>query len=518
MFTLGDISRKGARLYPNAEATVFNETRLTYKQLDENVNRLANAILNLGYKKGENLTVLAENTHKYVEVYLAAGKLGMVVTPLNFRLSERELSNIITDCGSTLFFVGEDFEELADVLRKNLKNIRNWVCLDNQRQGFLFYGELLKNGSTNDPLIDVSENDLAILMYTGGTTGLPKGVMLSHRNLTTASYLSIIGFSLTKNDSHCIVLPLFHISFWPVISILMVGGKVVIIKRPDVVAMCKAIHVEKCTLINMVPTVYSLMLNTPELDEYDLSSLRIMSYGGSPIAPDVLKRLINKFGNKFHQIYGMTEASGVTAILYPEDHVLEGDARLARRLTSAGREGILVDIRVADDNCREVKPGEAGEIVLRGRSIMTAYWKKPELTQEAYKGGWFHTGDVGTVDEDGYIYLLDRKADMIVTGGENVYPKEVESVLYENPAVVECAVVSSPDQKWGERVTAVVCLKADAAASPEELIAHCKKSLAGYKCPKEVYIWDAIPKTSVGKISRKDVKAHFWKGFDRSIG
>jgi acyl-CoA synthetase (AMP-forming)/AMP-acid ligase II len=256
----------------------------------------------------------------------------------------------------------------------------------------------------------------------------------------------------------------------------------------------------------------------PQIDEYDLSSLRLLSYAGSPMPPDVLKRCISKFGNIFAQGYGLTEAAPIVTFLNPEDHFLEGPERLTRRLTSAGKEAHVVEARVVNENDEPVQVGEIGEIVARGKNIMMGYWKNPELTAQVLRGGWLHTGDMGTVDEDGFIYLVDRKADMIVTGGENVYPKEVEDVLYEHPAVQEAAVVSSPDERWGEKVQAVVALKEGTSATEEELIAHCKKSLAGYKCPKAVQIWDTLPKTPIGKIVRKDVKKTFWGDQEKKIG
>jgi len=518
MYTLGDIPRKNSRLFPYNEAMVFEGTRITYQMLEDRVNRLANAIMKLGFKKGDRLTILSENTHKYMEVYFAAGKLGMSVTPLNFRLADSEIIHIANDSESVLFMAGDGYEKRTADFKKDLGKIRQWISLDKKREDFLFYEELIESSSPVDPLVDVDENEIAILMYTGGTTGLPKGVMLSHRNLMTAAYSMIIACGVTKKDISCFVLPLFHIALWPIPCVLMMGGKVVITRRPELLEIAKLIQDEKCTWINMVPTLYAWMINTPEIDKFDLSSLRLMSYAGSPIAPDVLKRLIERYGNIFLQGYGMTESAPAGTILYQDDHVLEGPVKLTRRLASAGRESILVEAKVVDENDQEVKPGETGEIVLRGKSIMMGYWKNPELTKEALRNGWYHSGDMATIDEDGYVYMVDRKADMIVTGGENVYPKEVEDILYQNPAVLECAVVSAPDAKWGERVQAVVTLREGTSVSPDELIAHCKGKLAGYKCPKAIFIWDAIPKTTVGKILRREVKKHFWKDSDRTIG
>lgn len=516
MYTLGDVSRKGARIYPEREALVFEGQRFTYKQMDDRVNRLANAILNQGYKKGDRLVILAENTHKYFEIYFAAGKTGLSVTPLNFRLSNDELIHIVNDSEATTFFVGEGYEDRLNTLKDKLPSIMTWIALDQDFVGYQNYEDLLRNSSNIDPQIDVDENDLAILMYTGGTTGLPKGVMLSHRNLLTSAFGCILINEFTRNDATCFILPLFHIALWPALCILMVGGKVVILRRVELLEILQTIQDEKCTHINMVPTVLGWLLNHPDIDKFDLSSLRLLGYAGSPIAPEVLKKAIDKFGNICAQGYGLTEAAPLVTFLRPEDHVLDGPR--SKLLASAGREGATVEAMVVDENDRPVKVGEVGEIVARGKNIMMGYWKNPELTQKTLRNGWLHTGDMGTMDEDGYIYLSDRKADMIVTGGENVYPKETEDVLYEHPAILECAVVSAPDDRWGEQVVAVVVIKQGQSVSEGELIKHCRDKLAGYKCPKTIEIWESLPKTTVGKILRKDVKKHFWEGHERTIG
>lgn len=516
MYTVGDVPRKGSRVFPDKVAMVFEGNRITYREMNDRVNRLANALIGLGFKKGDRLTILAENTFKYMEVYFAAAKAGGSVTPLNFRLSDAELTHIINDSEATLYLAGDGYEERSLGLKLDLKGIKNWISLDKKINGYLFYENLIKDASDTDPVVEVDENDMAILMYTGGTTGLPKGVMLSHRNLLTSAYGLIIIHSFTFNDSTCFVLPLFHVSFWPVLCLLMVGGKAVIVRRPDLGEILRLMQDEKCTHAVLVPTLLMWLLSYPQLNEFNLSSLRLVTYAGSPMPIDGLKKCIQKFGNIFAQGYGLTEAAPLVSFLSKEDHFLEGPR--AKLLASAGKEGPVVEAQVLDENDLPVKPGEIGEIVVRGKNIMMGYWKNPELTAATLRGGWLHTGDMGTIDEDGYIYLVDRKADMIVTGGENVYPKEVEDILYEHPAVMECAVVSAPDDRWGERVQAVIVLKAGEKVTEEELIKHCKSKLAGYKCPKRVEFWNELPKTPIGKILRKDVKKHFWKDKDRTIG
>jgi acyl-CoA synthetase (AMP-forming)/AMP-acid ligase II len=381
--------------------------------------------------------------------------------------------------------------------------------------GGLEYEALLRQAPEGDPAVPVAEDDLAILMYTGGTTGLPKGAMLSHRGLLSGMTATTQQMGFTQRDVTCMCLPLFHISFWPTFCLLMVGGKVVVVRRPTIAGVLKPIQDERCTHVNAVPTLYNWMLDAPEAKQFDVSSLRLMTYAGSPIPEQVLRRCIDRFGDVFAQIYGLTEGGGGTALMQ-EDHVLDGPR--SRLLRSAGKELLLTEVRVVDEGGNPVQPGVAGEVVIRGANVMMGYWKKPEQTAAALQGGWLHTGDIGRMDEEGYLYLIDRKADMIVTGGENVYPAETENVLYKHPRVQECVVVSAPDERWGERVQAVVVLRPGPPVAEGELVEFCRKSLASYKCPKKIEFWDALPKSAVGKLLRRDVKAKFWEGRDRRIG
>ena len=515
MYTLGDIPKKSAILFPNNTATVFEGARLTYRQLNERVNRLANALLGLGVAKGDCLTVLAENTHKYLEVYFAAAKIGLSTTPLNFRLSDQELLHIVNDSDATCFFAGDGYEDRARKMKDSAAAIKHWIAMDNAVEGHHCYEDLLASAAPEEPNREPDEQEMAILMYTGGTTGTPKGVMMSHRGLMTGIVAAALGLSFNRNDATCFVLPLFHVSFWPALAVLLTGGKVVINRKPDLNDVLRLIQDEKCTHINAVPTLYGWLLQHTDLDAYDVSSLRSITYAGSPFPVQLLKQCIQKLGPKFEQAYAMTECVN-GSMLFKEDHVLDGDR--SRLLASAGKAIMSVDMQVVDIHDRPVPPGELGEIVIRGKCVMMGYWKNPELTASALRGGWYHTGDMGYMDPEGYIFLMDRKADMIVTGGENVYPKEIEEVLYRHPAVAMAAVVSAPDERWGERVQAVVVLRPGQQASEQELIAYCKKRLAGYKCPKAVEFWPQLPTTPVGKILRKEVKEKLWAGHDRRIG
>ncbi len=519
MYTLGDIPRKGATVFRDNTAIVFEGVCYTYGEFNKRVNRFANALDALGVHKGDKLAIMADNCCKYLEVYFAAAKLGICVTPINIRLCNDEVTYIVGNCEADIFVVGDSYEDRTLSFRQKSQQVRGWISLDNPAQGCLDYEELLANAPETEPDHihgEVTEDDLAIIMYTGGTTGLPKGVMLTHRNVMLSAVASALALGFNRQDSTCFVLPIFHVAWWPIVTLLLIGGKVCINRRPEPDAIFKMIESERCTHLNMVPALYSLMLDWPSIDNYDLSSLKYLSYAGSPCPVEVLKRCIKKFGNKFYQAYGATETGGgPISILDVHDHHLEGE--MAKHLDSAGKPAICSEVKVVDEQDHPLQPLEVGEICVRGGHIMAGYWNNSELSAEVLRGGWYHTGDMGYLDEDGFLYLTDRKADMIITGGENVYPKEVENILYQHPSVYECTVVSSPDDKWGETVCAVVVLHPGQKVNEAELIAHCKERLAGYKCPKSVSFWDALPKSAVGKILKKEVKEFFWKNHKRKI-
>jgi long-chain acyl-CoA synthetase len=507
MYTLADLPRKGAALYGPRTAVVFETTRLTYDELNRRVNRAAHMLTGLGLQPGERLTVLSDNSARYLEIYFAAAKVGLSVTPLNTRLSDAELEYIVEDSEAVALVAGDGYEARAATLLRSVPTLRFGVSLDNELDGFASYEEALAEAPEHepDPSREPAEDDLAVLMYTGGTTGAPKGVMLSHRNVMTAAIADALAMEFTKDDATCFVLPIFHVSWWPILSLLLVGGKVVIDRAPDLNEILRLIQDEKCTHMNSVPTIYGWLMEMTPVDTYDLSTLRLLSYAGSPIAVQVLKRAMTVFGPMFAQGYGATEtAGGPITIFAAEDHHVEGED--SRLLASAGKPAICSEVKVVDDHDQTVEPGVIGEVCVRGNHIMMGYWKNPELTAKALRGGWYHTGDMGYLDERGYLFLTDRKSDMIISGGENVYPNEVENAVYTHPAILECSVVATPDGRWGEIVHAVVVARDGVQIAPEEIIDHCRQTLAGYKCPKRVTFVDALPKTAIGKVSRKDVK------------
>lgn len=510
MYTLADLPRRGAILHGTRTAVVFADTRLSYAELNRRVNQAAHALAGLGLQTGERLAILSDNSARYLETYLAAAKLGVSVTPLNTRLGDDELDHIVNDSQAVAIVAGDGYEKRASALLSSVRALRLGLSLDNHFDGFTGYEDALAHAPDAEPdpeRYQVSEDDMAVLMYTGGTTGMPKGVMLTHRNVMTAAIANALGLEFTKNDATCFVLPIFHVSWWPILTLLLAGGKVVINRKPDLNEILRLIQDEKCTHMNAVPTLYGWLMDMAPVGSYDLSSLRVLTYAGSPMPVEVLKRAINVFGPIFAQGYGATEtAGGPITFLEAADHHLDGED--SHLLASAGKAALCSEIKVVDKDDERVAPGQIGEVCVRGKHVMTGYWKNPEPTARALKRGWYHTGDLGYLDERGYLFLTDRKSDMIISGGENVYPIEVENVIYTHPAVLECSVVATPDQRWGEIVHAVIVLRDGAQVSSEEIIEHCRQSLAGYKCPKKVTFVQSLHKTAIGKISRKNVKEH----------
>ena len=522
MYVLGDIPRRWSKFSPAEVCMVcysYGEVRYKWREFNERINRLANSLMTMGLTKGDHVAVLMENCHRYVELYYAMAKAGIIPVPLNLRLHPKELQYIIVHSDSVGLIIGPEFKDTLATLKPGLEKIKYYISTVERFDGMKCYEDLVGTGSVEEPEIDVDENDTALLIYTGGTTGLPKGVVLTHRNLITwvmgglLTNLKSQTFS-SSGSSTLFILPAFHISLWPILMLHYAGDKVVMIKRPDMRMILEIIEKEKITHMNAVPTVYFWLVNYPDLKKYDLSSIRSFSYAGAPFPTAILRQCIETFGPIFSQGYGATEG-GPWTTLPAKDHVLDGSEEEVKRLKSAGRPSLVCEIRIVDEKGRDVKLGEIGEIIIKSKTTMKEYWKDPEKTKEVKRGDWYYTGDMGTFDEDGYIYLADRAADMIKSGGERVYPTEVENILYTHPAVSEAAVIGVPDPEWGERVQAVIYLKPEYSdeykgkedSLKNELVDFCRQNLTRYKCPKTIdFSPEPLPKTAIGKVLRKELR------------
>jgi long-chain acyl-CoA synthetase len=485
------------------------------------VYRLANVLRHHGIVKGSRVAVLSANSLPYLEMYYATAALGALIVPLNFRLAPAELAYILQDSGSTLLLVGEGFAELYRQTKPRLATPPTTIAAAAQGlpDAVPGYEDCLAQASADFTPVEVDEHDLAGLFYTSGTTGHPKGVMLSHRNLVTNAYHFMSAIHEEEGEVYLHCCPMFHLADGPTSHrITWLGGTHVIVPGFEPLAVLEAIQREGVTSVLLVPTMINFLVHHPAIAAYDLSSLRRILYGASPMPVEILRRAAQVFGCPLIQLYGLTETSPLLTMMAPRYLALAGEEAQVRRLASCGRAVPGVRVRVVDDQGNDVQPGEVGEIVARGPNIMQGYWNKPEETAAAFRQGWFCTGDLATVDEEQFIFMVDRKKDMIITGGENVYSTEVENALYQHPAVLEAAVIGVPDDRWGEAVLALVVLKPHAAASDVDLIEHCRGLIAHYKCPRRVEICQApFPKSGSGKILKASLREPYWQGQSRRV-
>ena len=499
---LNEILPKAIKLWQKKEAIVCGSIRLTYEQLGKRVFSLCKGLSQVGLKKGDRIAILHENCHKFLEIYFATAHLGAVLVPINIRLSLNEISMILEDSGASIILSQEKFKEK---IPKQIKVI--W----SESQ----YEELINKYDPEIPEVEIKDSDIAHLYYTSGTTGRPKGVILTHKNVKIHALGTIAELQLTDADNWIHAAPMFHLAdAWATFSITWIGGKHVFVPVFDTGAVLRLIQEEKITITNLIPTMLNMMVNHPDVDKYDYSSLRVLMSGGAPIAPELVKKIISTFGCDYIQTYGMTETSPYLTLSILKEHLkkLPPEEQLKYK-AKTGREFITVSLRVVDEKGKDVKRDgkQVGEIIVKGDTITPGYWNMPDETRKAIKDGWLYTGDLATIDEEGYVQIVDRKKDMIITGGENVYSTEVENVLYMHPAILEAAVIGVPHEKWGEAVKAVVVLKEGYNLTEQEIISFCKEHLAHYKAPKSVDFVDSLPKTGSGKIYKKGLRERYIK-------
>jgi acyl-CoA synthetase (AMP-forming)/AMP-acid ligase II len=512
-----DYVEKNAKFYPQKTAIkVIGDRSCTFSELQDRVYRLANGLLQMGVNKGDRVVVLAENCLEYPEMYFGIAKAGGVITPLNFRFAPPEVSFLTNESGAKVLIVQGKYVDMIKSLEPELKTVQKYICLGDAPEGMINHDALLAASPATNPGIDLGLEDLFYLAHTGGTTGLPKLTMLTYRNLYNCCLFWIIETGITYGDVYVVFSPLFHVgAAWPLFFNFMLGNTFLILQRFDVAEIAKTIEQERVSATMFMSQIVPLVVNHPDVAEKrrDLSSLRIVHVGAAVLPEPSLRRLLELFpGIRVTNAGGQTECGIFTSIRL-EEH-LDGPPQ---RLNSAGRAGIGMEIKIVDENDNELPPGEVGELCVRGEGVMKGYWNKPEETAVSLRGGWQHTGDLCQVDEEGYIYYVDRLKDMIKSGGENVYSKEVEDALYTHPAVQEAAVIGVPDDRWGEAVKALVVLRDGEKVTAEELIAHCRKYIAGYKCPKSVEFRDSFPKTALGKTDKPALRQPYWKGLQRKL-
>lgn len=515
---VGRVVTKAVKRYGDRTAIVFDGKSYSYLQLNDRVNRLANGLLNLGVRKGDRVAFLGLNSSQYVEGDFAMAKCGIIRVPLRSRLTAGELLHIMENSESNTLILEERFFNDIQTIRKDLRYIKRYITVSGKYEGMVNYEDLLAQSSADEPDIDVTDDDGYALIYTTGTTGNPKGAIQTHRNqlwVTRSIQLEACRFS--EEDVLLSCLPLMHAPLILIVASFMNGAKHVILPSFNAKAVLETIEREKVSAVFMVPTVIYMLLEYPELKKYNLSTVKTIVYGGSPMVPERLREAINIFGNVFVQAYGLAEAFMPITILTKAEHAYALLSQKLKILGSAGKESTYEEVKVVNETGNRVRLNEPGEIVIRGDNVMKGYWNNPEATNEAIQDGWFYTGDIGTMDEEGFVYIVDRKHEMIITGGLNVYPKEVEELLYNHPAVFEALVIGVPDDKWGESVKAVVAFKEGMQASEDELIGYCRGRIADYKIPKSVDFVKSLPKGGSEKILRKEVKDKYWKGYTRKV-
>jgi acyl-CoA synthetase (AMP-forming)/AMP-acid ligase II len=500
-FTLTRNSRK----YKDKLALIFKEKRITYKELNTRVNMVANALMALGVKKGMKVALIFNNSNEFVESIYATFKIGGVVIPINTRLTSQEMFTLIDHSDSSTLIFDNSLLEKVELIRQQSPKIDHYVIINDKTiPGFLHYESLLQNASSREPEgVRVEENDEACIIYTAGTTGRPKGVVLTHRNFLWLSINYCIGGMTSFEDISMYIFPLFHVGgIGTFISHIFIGATALLKERYDPLDCLQTIQKEGINRWSAIPTIYGEIVNLPDLHRYNLNSITKLSSGAAPMPMEVKKRLAYLFPNAgILDGYGQTESAGAITQLSAKDAL--------RKQSSVGFPYPTNEIRVVNNNDKDVPIGEVGELVYEGPSRMSHYYKDPEATQEAMRGGWMHSGDLVKVDEEGYIYLIDRKKDMIVTGGENVYSREVEDTIIKLPQVAEVCIIGLPDPKWGEAVTAVIVVKSGSHLSEEEVIKFCKDQIASYKSPKKVIFAEALPKNSVGKILKREMKEFY---------
>ena len=504
-----------ASMLPDQEIMVFGSRRLTYGDLLGRIRRLAGSLRELGVSRGDAVAALDTNSDDYITTYYAAATLGAVFVPLNYRAKPPELEHMISAAKVRAIFVGGRYAQLLESLRPKLPTLQSVVGYGEGRAGWLQFDDLVANGDEVEDF-EVEETDVSILMYTSGTTSLPKGVLLTHGDFTTYVTNTTELADGTDRGTALVSVPFYHIAGTAqMMTTMWSGRRLVIVPQFDAVEWLRTVERERVTNAMVVPTMFKQLVDHPDFASFDLSSLRNLSYGGAQMPLPVIRRGIERFPKtvSFVNAYGQTETTSTLTILGPDDHRLEGSAeeieKKVRRLTSIGKPLPDVEFQVVDDDGKPLPAGEVGEIVIRTARVMKGYASESGAAMSQLEGGWLRTRDMGWVDEDGYIYLAGRKDDMIIRGGENIAPAEIESVLQSHPQVEEVAVFALPSEEWGQIVAAAVVPKREGTLSTEQIVDFCKQRLASFKKPEKIVFLSELPRNPLGKVLKKDLKLQF---------
>ncbi|HEU4388598.1 MAG TPA: fatty acid--CoA ligase [Blastocatellia bacterium] len=520
-----DFLKRALAVYPNKPAVVCGKHRLNYAELGRRSNRFANAMRSFGVKKGDRVAILSQNCHRMLEAFFGNAQAGVVSMPMNFRLIPSDFDYILNHGGAKVLIVESGLEKLIEPIRGGLSTVERFLSASDQSAppaGWDDYEQAISAAASDPPdPVDTDENETSALLYTSGTTGRPKGVMLTHRNLFMNAINSIIEFGLQAGDNYLHGIAMFHCNGWGLpYAVTGVGGTHIVLKKFDPEIVFARIAEERVSAACMAPTMINMLLNHSDTLRLDMPrDLRVGTAGSAPPMA-LIKALQERFGWRVIQVYGLTETSPFLTVSKTKPHMADWpDEEKYRVQTRTGYPMIGVDLRVVDDAGNDVEPNgeQTGEVLARSNVIMSGYWNQPEATDAVVVDGWLHTGDMATIDNEGYIEVVDRKKDLIITGGENVSSIEVEGVLYKHPGVLEAAVVGVPDERWGEAPKALIVLKANARATEEEIIEFCRERLAHYKCPKSVEFVESVPRTATGKIQKAVIREKYWQGREKRV-
>lgn len=513
---VADISRVQAELRPDEVALWYKGEETTFAKLDARANQVAHGLTALGVAPNQRIGYLAKNTAVYYEMLYGAAKIRAVMNAVNTRLAAPEVKFILSDAEVSVLFVGPEWFDMIEQIKDDCPHLQHIVTVEGTRDGWPEYTSWRDSQSAEPPAITTEDNDDVIQLYTSGTTGLPKGVMLTNANykafMDQAGQLQWAAYDVGEVVMNA--MPLFHVAGVNCgVLATAQGAKTVVLPEINPAEILNLVESQKINHAFWVPAVILMLSQMPDFRERDYSSLKQVFYGASPITEDLLKLAVDVMGAQFTQLYGLTETVGGGTYLPPEAHNPSWG-----KLRSCGVPYPATIIRCVDGDGNPVPTGEVGEIVIQSDFVMKGYWNRPDATEEAIRNGFFHTGDAGYFDEDGFLFIHDRVKDMIVSGGENVYPAEVENAIFGHPEVADVAVIGIPDEKWGEAVKAIIVPKDGAKPTPESIIAWARERIAGYKCPKSVDYIDALPRNPSGKILRKDLREPYWAGQARRVG
>jgi long-chain acyl-CoA synthetase len=516
--TIADVIRIHGAERPDAPALELDGRSLTFGDLDRRSSQVAQALQACGVSKGDRVAFIDKNGLEYFEVTFGLAKVGAVGVAVNWRLAPVEMAQIIDDAEAEVVIVGADFFAHVEKIEGDLQRVRHVVAIGDDHARWTGYEDWLGAQPAEDPGVQSGADDVAFQLYTSGTTGLPKGVMLTNGNFFQGAVKLAGPWGFDESSVNLALMPMFHIAGagWSMVG-LVLGARTVVLRDVDPARILQLIPEFGITNAFMVPAVIQFLLMTPGVEECDFSTLRKLVYGASPITEKILTQGIERFGCEFVQVYGLTETTGAITQLDGDEHDPVNRPHLLR---SCGRPYEWVELKVVDAETGEEKgPNEIGELWTRSHQNMAGYWNNPQATAEAInEDGWFRTGDAGYVDDEGYVFLHDRVKDMIVSGGENVYPAEVENALMKHPAVADVAVIGVPDEKWGEAVKAIVVPAAGQTPTEEELITFAREHLAGFKLPKSVDFTDVLPRNPSGKLLKRELREPYWEGVERRVG